>query len=79
LILFLIKRGKQGMSRDTKGLHTYKTINGQRWTFAEWFGRKDATQRRAKEFQKDGYLTKIVPAGKGAGKWKWALYYRKKR
>ena len=47
------------------------------WFFGEWFDRKDAAKRRAKEYG-PGYETEIRPAPKASG-WKWGLYYRKKK
>ena len=48
----------------------------KRWSFGEWFGRKDAAERRGQQYG-DKYDTKIVRAPKWSG-WKWGLWYRRK-
>lgn len=53
-----------------------KKIDGKWYKFGEWFDRKDAAQRRARQYGKN-YYTKIVPAPKESG-WKLGLYYRGK-
>ena len=52
-----------------------KIFNGKRYSFGEYFDRKDAAERRAKQYG-EGWKTRIIKAGKVSG-WKWALYFRK--
>lgn len=48
----------------------------KRYSFGEWFDRKDAAERRARRYG-DKYDTKVVPAPKFSG-YKWGLWYRRK-
>jgi len=49
-------------------------VKKRRMKFGEWFDRKDAAERRAKQYGKN-YITEIRPAPKETG-WKWGLWYR---